>query len=281
MIRYMGNNIPDYLNEKKNIIRLVIFTSAFALVFINIYTPFGSEQWYDVSKFRYFVFSSLIILTGVLVVVISRIIMYYVSKKRPILYRQYFLWIAAEIFFMALFYTLYSHVVKGDRDIMEVFKQSVKNTSLVLLLPYSVSWLYFSWMDQSKRLEKIEEEASAVESKARMIPFRDEKGELRLTVSSDNFLFLEAADNYVNINYLNKGVVSGFMIRNSLKNIEEAFADQYKTIIRCHRSYMVNFEKVKIMRREKTGVFLELEGEKIKDIPVSKTYIARLTELLF
>jgi hypothetical protein len=68
--------IPSYINEKQNIIRLVLFTSLFALVFINAYSPFGAGKWYSLTRLQFFTYSSLTILVGVLVVVISRIIMY-------------------------------------------------------------------------------------------------------------------------------------------------------------------------------------------------------------
>ena len=68
----LGHKIPGYIYEKSNIVRLILLTAFFALVFINIYKPFSSSNWYRVSEFKFFVFSSLIILTGVLVVVISR-----------------------------------------------------------------------------------------------------------------------------------------------------------------------------------------------------------------
>ena len=60
--------IPSYIYGKQNIVRLILWTALFALVFINIYKPFSSNSWYKVSEFKFFVFSSLIILTGVLVV---------------------------------------------------------------------------------------------------------------------------------------------------------------------------------------------------------------------
>jgi len=277
----MNSKIPAYLNDKNNIIKLIIFTSAFALIFINIYTPFGSEHWYNVSRLRFFVFSSLIILTGILVVVLSRIIMFYYCKKKELYLGQYLLWIAAEIFFMSLFYTLYSYKMDSTKDLLELFKTSARNTSLVLLLPYSISWLYLSWMEKSKKLELLEQTSIEKRNGSSMVPFRDEKGELKITVSSEHLLYLEAADNYVSINYLNKGRSANFMIRNSLKNIESSLKTHYPSIIRCHRSYMINFDKVKIMRREKSGVYLELEGENMIDIPVSKTYINQLTDRLF
>ena len=37
-----SNPLPKYLTDKGNIVRLIALTAAFALVFINIYAPFGS-----------------------------------------------------------------------------------------------------------------------------------------------------------------------------------------------------------------------------------------------
>ena len=36
--------IAPYLIEKKNIVNLILFTALFALVFINIYSPFGADR---------------------------------------------------------------------------------------------------------------------------------------------------------------------------------------------------------------------------------------------
>lgn len=90
-----------------------------------------------------------------------------------------------------------------------------------------------------------------------------------------NLLYLESADNYVCIWYLNKGQLTKFMLRNSLKAIEESLADT--NVLRCHRSFMVNFDQVKVIRREKEGVYLELGIEKVPDIPISKTYSEKVT----
>ena len=111
----LGYKIPGYIYEKSNIVRLILLTALFALVFINIYKPFSSSSWYSVSEFKFFVFSSLIILTGVLVVVISRIVMYYWGKKHEITTGAYGLWILLEIFFMSLFYTIYTLVLNPER----------------------------------------------------------------------------------------------------------------------------------------------------------------------
>ena len=265
--------VPSYLNEKVNIVRLVIFTSLFALIFINIYSPFGADKWFNLTRFEFFTFSSLTILTGVLVVVISRLIMYNVCRRRSIMLWQYLLWIIGEILSMALFYALFEKFALNDqRPFAELVKVSSRHTALVLLLPYSVLWLYFSWRDKKEQIERMADIQSVSPNTRDMIPFYDEKGILKFSVKKENILYLESAENYVSICYLNKGKVSKFLLRDTLKKVEESFFGT--DVIRCHRSYMVNFEKVKVIKRDREGLKLELDNLSVTDIPVSKTYIS-------
>ena len=263
-------NIPSYIYDKQHIVQLILWTAFFALVFINIYKPFSSSSWYDISEFKFFVFSSLIILTGVLVVVLSRIIMFHWGKRHAISVGNYSIWILLEIFFMSLFYTIYTLVLNPEREYMDVFETSTINTSLVLLLPYSVLHFYFSYKDKERRLLLLEEHQEEVIARQSVFSFYDEKQELRLSVKRSELLYLESADNYVCIWYQSKGQLTKFLLRNSLKAMEEHFADT--NVLRCHRSYMVYFEQVKVIRREKEGIFLELGIERVPDIPISKTY---------
>ncbi|MDO9341035.1 MAG: LytTR family transcriptional regulator DNA-binding domain-containing protein [Bacteroidales bacterium] len=264
--------IPPYLNEKRNIVRLVLFASLFALVFINIYSPFGVEKWFSLTSLEFLTYSSLIILTGVLVVVISRIIMFQVCKRHLINIWQYLLWIFTEVFFMALFYALFQKLFLDDyRIFSDLVKASVRNTALVLLLPYSILWLYFSWRDKKEQIDRLEDVQAFSTSTRNMIPFYDDKGILKFSIKKENLLYLESAENYVSICYLNKGKVSKYLLRDTLKKTEENFSGT--DIIRCHRSYMVNFDKVKVIRKDKDGLKLELDNPSIIDIPVSKTYV--------
>jgi DNA-binding LytR/AlgR family response regulator len=266
---------PTYVYARKNIIRLVIYTALFALVFINIYKPFSSFSWYKVSEFKFLIFSSLIILTGVLVVVISRIAMYYWGRNHEIGLGAYLLWVLLEIFFMALFYTIYTAYLNPERDYLGIFRESLINTSLVLLLPYAVLHLYFAYKDKEKKLSQIEEERLADSGKQNIYSFHDEKGALRLSVTKDNLLYIESADNYVEIWYLNREVPTRSVVRNSLKNIEKNLS--HTNVIRSHRSYIVNLEAVKVIRRQKDGIYMEFGIDRVPDIPVSERYNKKVT----
>jgi DNA-binding LytR/AlgR family response regulator len=177
---------------------------------------------------------------------------------------------------MSLFYTMLETFAFDDaRSFSEMMKQSVINTSLVLLLPYFTLWLYFALRDKNKKLEQLSQELEIHDQPAKgILNFFDEKKELRLSVLSEQVLWIEAADNYIKIHYLNKGKTAAFMIRNTMKVMEENLVNT--SMVRCSRSTIVNFDHVKILRKEKEGILLGLDNENIPDIPVSKTYAEKV-----
>ena len=48
----LTRKIPTFHYEKSNLLRLVLFTAVFDLIFINLYKPFSSLTWYPVSEFK-------------------------------------------------------------------------------------------------------------------------------------------------------------------------------------------------------------------------------------
>ena len=265
--------------EKNNTVRLVLLTALFALLFINIFKPFGSRDWYKISDFKFFIFASLIVLVGMLVVVISRMILLAYVKRNQLTYLKYGAWVLAEILSMSMFYALFTKFIpeeNANRDFLQIFYDSTLHASLILLLPYAILWLYFSWMDKNHQLEKMQKSDKPVEvTKKNLIAFLDEKGEFKISVVLENLLYIDSADNYATIHYLNKSKLSHFLIRNSLKWMEENLTKE-TPLVRCHRSYIVNLDKVKVLRRTKDGIFLEMDAMNTPDIPVSKTYYERV-----
>lgn len=276
----MKSTIPAYMYEKGNVKRLIFFTAVFALLFINIFQPFNSREWYEgISDFKYFFFSSLIILTGMLVVVVSRLIMVRTTRNRELEYWQFGLHVVGEVFAMSLFFTAFSIFFPrggADRDYIEVFLNAIKNTSWTLLLPYSILWLYFSWREKNTLLKNIATKTPEIEvHKRNLIAFPDEKGEVKISIDLDSLLYVDSAENYATIHYLNKSKLSHYLIRNSLKWMELNLT-QDTPLVRCHRSYIINLDKVKVLRKTKDGIFLEMDAMNTPDIPVSKTYYQRV-----
>ena len=154
--------------------------------------------------------------------------------------------------------------------LLDLAGRSVHNTSLTLLLPYAILWLYFSWRDSKIRLSEMQEQPEAADQKP-MIPLRDEKGVLRLSLKRSDIIYIQGSDNYVTVWYQARDKVSRFMLRNTLRTMEDELRDE--SVIRCHRSYLVNIEKVKLIRREKEGLSLELDSIPVCTVPVSRTYM--------
>jgi DNA-binding LytR/AlgR family response regulator len=273
--------IPEYFTDRRNIVSFVLFTALFALIFINIYAPFGVDTWLNGADFQLFLYSSIVILIGMLVIAVSRLLMYLLSRKKPIRYGEYAIWIIGEILSMALVYTFIQRFfLHGQKDFMIILRNTIRITAFIILLPYVIYWLYLSFRDKYTLLEKMNitrpgNNETAYERKMpgtwSMIPFRDEKGILRFSVKQEDLLYLEAADNYVLIHYLDGDKPLKYMIRTTLKRLEQEFP--HKNLVRCHRSFMVNIDHVRTIRKDKEGLIINLESPVNLIIPISKTYL--------
>ena len=269
-VNIFTKTLPEYIFKKSNIVKVIIFTAIYASIFINIYKPFGSGTWdSNLSELYFFLYSSVIVLIGFIVIALSRIIMYFWNQRQKIMYIQYVVWILFEVLFMAIFFTIIIIAFKPDVNAWSTFKDSFYSTIAILLLPYFIFHIYLSLSERNRELEE-REGIKPVDSSARMIEFYDEREVLRLSVMKSNVLYVEAADNYVCIYYKKQSGVARFMLRNSLKALEKYLADV--DIVRCHRSYMVNLEYVSVIRRERAGIFLELSIPEAPDIPLSHKY---------
>ena len=270
----MNKYIPRYLYKKSNIVFQVLFTAVFALIFINLYQPFDSKGWdvvQGLSDFEYFFYSSLLILVGVAVVAVGNTSMYYYSKKNEVTYVMYVMLILTEIVSMSLVYTSMAYIFGDSRGFYNIFKSSAINTSLVLFLPYTISILYFSLSEKNRLLKDAQDnEVVDPEIPVGIIPFHDIKGEMRISIQKDYLMYVESADNYVYIYYMDKGKLSKFLIRNTMKYYEE-YLEKYN-ILRVHRSYIVNMDQVKVLKRNTDGICLDFGIDGVTEIPCSKKY---------
>ena len=94
---------------------------------------------------------------------------------------------------------------------------------------------------------------------------------MRFSVRRSNLFYIESDDNYIKVWYDDgEGNVKQYMVRCRLKTVEETFRGT--SLVRCHRKYIVNTERVKVLRKEGDAFVLELDKESIAPIPVTKTY---------
>jgi DNA-binding LytR/AlgR family response regulator len=271
--------IPEYLKDKSTLITQVMFVSIFALVFINIYAPFNASSWTEMGRLEFFFNSSAMILIGMLAIVISKLVFFLAMSRIRMSYLIFGLWHLAEIVLMATFFLVVDLVLlKSGMELVDRYTSLLFITLMVLAIPYSISWLYLSMKDKRTILENLTENTSQEFREKKMITFRDETEKLRFSIKSADILFVESTDNYVTVHTMEKGKVKKIMLRNTMKRLEKEL--EGTLIQRCHRSYMVNFENIKLVKLISTNLYIYMDSPEEIRIPVSRTYAEHVHEFL-
>jgi DNA-binding LytR/AlgR family response regulator len=267
---------------------MILFVPIFAVIFINTYRPFDFDRigeildvHINISNESFVLVSALIMaLSGMAIGAISRLIMGQYTKSHQLTYFGYVVWILAEIGVMATLFTIFMLFTDTDKSLPELLRNSYVNTVLIVLIPYSLSYILFVLRDKIRELKALRQQIEKDETvlQKAYIQILDEKDEMRLSIRRENILLIESADNYICVYYLNGGKVKKSMVRNTLSRITEHM--QGTRIVRCHRSYMINLDHAQIYHRDKEGVYIELGIEGVPDIPISRTYADNVKEWL-
>ena len=248
----------------------MIVLPVFFFAFMLIYRPFdvvdflGSE-WYGVHT----TMISCIILACV---VIIRLIYYYIPMR--INYTIYAFWCLAEVIFMSFFAALYIWLIL-DRSIQyfDVLTFSFQVIFFILILPYTILALSLRIAEYHKK------ESDPEMNSVRRMRFYDERHNLKIVLTADAILYISAEINYVNIVYMENDKVRTYILRSSMKAIEELCQDN--GLMRCHRSFYVNPSHIKVLRKDMEGVmYAELDADDVRHIPVTRKYYASLSEAL-
>lgn len=282
--------IPSFIYKRSNQIAMIIFVPIFALLFITIYRPLNFEHidedtglltWLNISREVLVQLITLgFIFVGMAVVAVSRWIMGVYTRKRELSYMQYISWVAFEILIMALIFTIAALFTDTPKPVTTLFYNSLVKTILILLIPYVMCYIYFIWQERVAQLRLIRERLAEDETalQAAYVQIYDEKGEMRLSVRREHLFLLESADNYVCVWYINNNSPKKVLVRNTLTKVAKQLESTH--IQRCHRSYIINLDLIKVMRREKEGIFVEFGVEGVPDVPISKTYVENINNWL-
>ena len=248
----------------------MIVLPIFFFVFMIIYRPFTTVsylggEWFGV----HLTILSCIVLVCV---IIARLLYYFLPLK--INYTLYVLWCVSEMIFSAFFVALYLWLaLHRDSAYFDVFAVSFKYLSTIMVFPYSILGLSLRIYEYHTKTEDLSDLSAS------RMRFYDEKHNLKIVLTADAILYISAEENYVNIFYLENSRVRNYVLRSSMKALDELCQDH--GLIRCHRSYYVNPTHVKVLRKDKEGVvYAELDASDLMHIPVTKRYYDRLSEML-
>jgi hypothetical protein len=262
----MLNHPFDFLDSPKRRLVFIALTCLFAVFFINVYHPFNINRWYSDFGLPLFIVLSSYGLIGFIVLFFSQMVAREMLQFKMKRIGRFLLWSMGEIFLLALVFTMVFGNLRPDfRHLLKEFFVSLRYTALVVVIPYSISLILNNFSKNRQRF--LELSKTAENGMARI---HDESGELKISVEPSRLLFIRSADNYAEIYLLKQGAVKKELVRSSLKRLEGQLL--HHGILRCHRSFMVNKNRIILSQKTSSGFQLGIEGYDHELIPVSDSY---------
>ena len=250
----------------------VVLIPAFFVGFCFLYNPFSMQEYYQVGGMSFgfhFVMLATILMA---ILALTRLIFSVLYKHIPFRWWHYAIWCFGEVFVFSFFMALYTALFyNGAYTYFAVLSHCFKFSYLILVYPYLFLTLVQIILNKNADLK-----AEPVDT---LVKFYDEHKRLKLTIDPAAVISIQADANYVIIRYMDTDRVKDFMLRASMKSVENTVAQH--GLVRCHRSYFVNPKYVKLLSKNKEGMITaELLHPEVPSIPVSKQFYKQLSELL-
>lgn len=295
-----SREIPKYMISRRYISAIIAFIVAFSALFMVIYKPFSLAIWFSTSDTLRFSLTILFYVAAVVVLIVSRSMMYALQDRYMMSINRYVLWLMCENVAISLLYTIITLSLFPEQGLSfgTLGTRALICVTMILAIPNAMIMFYAAYRAKCEeveaseyQLQKLREEcrrlelmtkhekerreeaitqAAALDRSPRMINLYDNNNTLRLTISLDSLYYLESEDNYIKVHYKHNDKIATYMLRCRTKSVEEALRDT--VMKRCHRSYIVNISKIRFIQDEHRLHFITLDDDSIRPIPLSKSY---------
>ena len=274
---------PFNSSLKKEIITALAF-GLFVFIFLRFFQPFGIGNWQSDTKtlalLGYGLVTSFCLFANYLVC--RALIPGWYSCETWTVGKNilFTLWVFFTIGCGNLLYSAYQGFIDLSLNGF-LFYQGL--TLVVGLFPVAISTL----MVYNRRLTKMVKEAQdlnnsvviseVAEIQTIEIPSQNKSEELKFEL--DELLAVKAVENYVEVYLLQENNISRMVLRNTLKNVAESLSS-IPSIQKCHRSYLVNMQKVKAFTGNAQGLTLDFGSSIDVTVPVSRVFVKPIREKL-
>lgn len=276
-------NLPAvvrFLTSKEAILLFLILSFLMAVILVVFVQPVGVLDFVSQdTSLSPLARLALMAVGGYATVALSRMVLLAFNRRKELSLYALVVWMAVELVLCVAVTSIMAWSLSGGGavSLASLAGSILLGNVAVFLVPNVIAYQSFRLRELRAELVAMRRKFS-VESQAtpsdQSISFYDKGGRLSFSTRFANVLYIEAADNYANIHYLNGDKEDTFILHNSLKDLEKEYSGM--GLLRCHRGYMVNVINVKLMRKERSGLVLELTTT-AKTIPVSKSYVAAVT----
>lgn len=272
----MWKRFINFLNEpfasdEGSPLKTAFLTGLGISLFLFLFKPFGIEN--EQERFMTYIIAYGLITFGV-TLIFSFFQKRIIDEQSPsFTFWKWIVGILILITFIAIGNYLLWHFMNGFSGIYwPALFRAVYVTLLVGLFPICISGAYRLYVNKGrymKMADAMEQDLKThVDSTKETIAIAD------MTFFKNEFLFAEAMENYVNIHLGNSRSNTIRITLTALENILNDYG-----LLRCHRSYIVNTEKVVSVSGNAQGLKLKL-AESEQEVPVSRKYIPLIRENL-
>ena len=278
--------IPSYLRERYQLLGTVTFAALFSVVFLLVSIPFSNNAWFRLGNSTFFGFTALFAFISLFILIVSKVVMYKTRNVLPMTYWGYSAWCMGEIILITVLYTIFTVTIAQpeDQNGVVIFLHAFVYAFVCIGVPYIIAGMFFTIIDQNRTIrlmnmqDVVTDETPVETATAQKITLFDNNGVLKLSVSSANLYYVESDDNYIKVWYADQqGALQTYMLRCRLKTVEESFSGS--DLVRCHRKFIVNMQKVKVLQKVGAVYEITLDNEAIAPIPVTKTYIENVLKV--
>ncbi len=244
-----------------------LFEGIGVTLFFVIFQPFGISGWQVENKLLYLAVYGGIVFT---VTFLYRVVF-------PLAFPKYFYelnWtVAREIIgILCILVAITTCILLYHHLIFEHSNSQLKNSLFIFFLvvvigsvPITISVLSrFAYL-YKKYNREIKVTSNVPQNLYLKLVADNERDMLEI----DNLLYIESADNYCSVVFLQDDKPKKELLRSSLSRLEAQINDN--RIIRCHRSYIVNLNLVSAVTGNAQGYKLHLEKAR-EIIPVARKY---------
>jgi DNA-binding LytR/AlgR family response regulator len=266
------NKIPAIIGKLQSQLLYILGIPIFFLTFMLVYKPTAATRLLDMGS-NMLGFNCTIIMCILLgVMIISRVLMLVLYHyQRRLDWLRYIYWEIAELITMSLFTALYMTLMfHGEFQYFHILGQCIYFLLLISIYPYIIFNIAMAFAGQKEDNAQFDDS---------LMRFVDSTQRVKLMIASSAVLYIKAEENYVHIRYLEGERLKDYPLRASMKSLEELMHKH--GLIRCQRSYYINPQHIKVLRRDKEGMIsAELNTPLAQPIPVSPRYYEELAKWL-
>lgn len=274
--------VPRILLRRKYLLEATLFVTLFSVIFMTLYRPFSDTAWFGFVPHQRLFVTLCFYLVAIAAMILSKQLLAHIFLTRALTMRTYLMWLTGESVLIALIYAGFTAIfgLRGDSFDWALVGRIVLCVALILAIPNAILILYGAYRVQTEELNLMRKRLATRQAEAtpRTLHFVDNNDIQRVSFEEEDIFYIESQDNYVRIYYALEGRLVSYMLRCRTQKVEEAL--QATSLVRCHRSYLVNTRKISHYKMEHDRAKITLSHENAKQIPVSKSYYRQITDLL-